>query len=261
LLDAGSLVDRLHPVADNVGGRPANDSEIGVLPRLHVELLRALNGFTLQAGSFRLFGVDRGDALDLERWNETETWRFAWDDRVEPYVFFASTAWGDQYAYRRTPAGALEPTVYFLEATLLRSEPLAESFEGFAETELLRVAAKPYDSLTVGALDRYGPIAPSDLWAFAPSLALGGEESFENVVRLRARDAMTMAGDIASALRASVPGPWPTQVLPWVDDQGRQRLGLTFDSEQPSRSVQLAKAPVLSHAERRRLEREQRHRQ
>jgi hypothetical protein len=121
--------------------------------------------------------------------------------------------------------------VYFLEATLLRAEPLAESFDDFAETELLRVAAKPYDSLTLGALDQHGPIAPSDLWTFAPSIALGGEESLDNVVRLPARDTMTMAGDIASAHRASVPGSWPTQAQPWVDEQGRQRLTVKFDSE------------------------------
>ena len=169
--------------------------------------------------------------LDLEWWNDEETWRFAWDDRVDPFVFFAESAWGDQYAYRRADGGGLEPTVYFLEGTLLRSEPLTASFEEFAESELLRIADKPYDPLTIDALERHGAVSPTQHWTFVPSIALGGEEDVDNIVRLRGQDAMTMAGDLASALQASTPGSWPTQVEPWVDDRGRQRLTVEFDRE------------------------------
>jgi hypothetical protein len=199
------------------------------LPLLHRELLAALNGFTVQRGSLRMFGMGREDALDFDWWNDAKTWRFAWDDRVDPYVFFGATAWGDQYAYRLAPDGDFEPTVFFLEATLLRAAPLAGSFGEFAEAELLRVAAAPYDSATIAALKRYGSIAPSEMWTYAPSPALGGEESLDSVVRLPAQVAMTIAGDIASALRASTPGSWPTGVQPWQDDRGRQRMRVQFD--------------------------------
>jgi hypothetical protein len=233
MLEGGSLPDRLRPLVDDVGGaQPPSCSLLDSLPSVHRELLRALNGFTVQQGAMRFFGVARNDALDLARWNDSESWRFAWDDRVEDFLFFASTAWGDQYAYRRGLDGKLEPGVHFLECTLLRPELIADSFEKFAEQELLRVAiAGPYDSLTIGALSRFGAIAPSEVWVFAPSIALGGEESLDNVVCLAAVDAMTMAGDIASALRASVPGSWPTHVDPWVDERGRQRLDVRFDRE------------------------------
>lgn len=231
-MDAQSLVDRIRPVAEHVKGGQAQPSAIiEALPPLHRQLLQALNGFTVQGGALRVFGVGRGDVLDLDWWNDEETWRFAWDDRVDPFVSFAESAWGDQYAYRRGEDGALESTVYFLEGTLLRSEPLASSFEEFAETELLRIADKHYDPLTIDALDRYGPISPTQHWTFVPSIALGGEEDVANVVQLRGQDAMTMAGDLASALQASPPGSWPTQVEPWVDDRGRQRLRVEFDRE------------------------------
>ena len=84
------------------------------LPELHHRLLEGLNGFTVQAGTLRVFGVGRGDALDLGWWNEPRTWRFAWDDRVDPYVCFAATAWGDQYAYRRgtEPVKWLLPEIF-----------------------------------------------------------------------------------------------------------------------------------------------------
>jgi hypothetical protein len=187
-----------------------------------------LNGFTLQQGSFRFFGLDRRDALDLRKWNAQQTWRFAWDERIEPFYCFASTAWGDQYAYRCSDKGHLEESVYFLEGTLLRAEPLAASFEQFAETELLSVAQRAYDAMTIDALARLGPIDPAHQWTYAPSIALGGEESVDNVVILRAEDAMVMAGDIATALRASPPGSWPRLVEPWTDAAGRQRLRVEF---------------------------------
>jgi hypothetical protein len=228
LLDAVALIGQLAPLAEDVG-LSTNGETHDVLSLLHRELLASLNGFTVQQGTLRMFGTGRGDALDLGWWNDKETWRFAWDDRVDSYVIFGATAWGDQYAYRRSEGGDLDSTVYLLEGTLLRAEPLAESFAEFAETELLRVATKPYDSATIGALDRYGPIKPSDQWTYAPSIALGGEESLDNVVRLPAQVAMTFAGDIASALRSSTPGSWPTGVQPYQDDRGRQRLRVQFD--------------------------------
>ena len=124
--------------------------------------------------------------------------------------------------------GALESAIYFLEATLLRAELLAASFADFAESELLAVAAAPYDAMTIGALDRYGPIGTAEMWALSPSIALGGPESLDNVVSLRSDTAMTFAGDIATALRASLPGSWPTAVEPWMDEEGRRRLKVSF---------------------------------
>jgi hypothetical protein len=229
VLDARLLVGQLSPIAENVGPPLLLDKVKDFLPPLHRELLVSLNGFTVQRGTLRLFGVGRGDDLDLDWWNREETWKFAWDDRVSRYLFFAATAWGDQYAYRLTDGGGLEPTVYFLEGTLLRPQPLSESFSEFAEKELLRVADSPYDSMTVKALATLGPIKPFEQWVFAPSIALGAEESLDNVVCLRSNVGMTFAGDIASALRASVPGSNPTAVEPWEDDQGRQRLRVKFD--------------------------------
>jgi hypothetical protein len=228
-----AAVERLRPLASDVA--PLHDGASSLLERLpsaHCELLSAMNGFMVQHGVLRVFGVGRGDALDVEGWNEPDTWRFAWDDRVDDFFCFATTAWGDQYAYRRRDVGGPEPAVYFLEATMLRPEILAATFEDFLEREVLRVAeGGPYDSLTRAALGRFGGLSSDELWAFAPSIALGGDESLDNVVHLASSVAMTIAGDIASALRASTPGSWPTGVDPWVDGAGRQRLRVRFDRE------------------------------
>lgn len=85
MLDAADLVGRLASVAENVG-LPGTAKIADRLPSLHGELLPALNGFTVQHGSLRIFAMGREDALDFNWWNDADTWRFAWDDRVRPYV-------------------------------------------------------------------------------------------------------------------------------------------------------------------------------
>jgi hypothetical protein len=122
----------------------------------------------------------------------------------------------------------LEPEVYFLEATLLRAEVIAGSFEEFLVNEFIRNAQRPYDDVTLEAVRRRGTVAAANHWVFVPSPALGGPEAIENVIEVPAVTAMTFAGDIASALRASRPGTSPTDVMPWTDDRDRPRLRVAF---------------------------------
>lgn len=201
----------------------------GSLPASHLRLLQALNGLMVYHGAFRLFGIGRAEpTLDLESWNASELWRYAWDDRTDSYLMFGETAWGDQYAYRRGASGDLGQEVYFLEGTLLRPQVIAGSFDEFMMNEFLRNARDPYDPLTVEAVQRRGPINLGNHWVYVPSVALGGSESIENVTVMPAVTAMTFAGDLASALRESRPGTSPTRVLPWTDDHGRARLKVEF---------------------------------
>jgi hypothetical protein len=229
----GDEIERLvAPLAGDVG--PALEASLPagspaeLFPVEHIEVLRRCNGFTVFHGAFRLFGVRPETSLDLGQWNAAETWKFAWDDRVDPYVLIGETVWGDQYAYRRGPSGGLDGKVYFLEGTLLRPEAIASSFEDFFRSEFLRNATQPYDQLTVDAVRRLGPIRAGKHWAYVPSIALGGPDSIENVVELPAVTAMTFAGDLASALEASSPDSSVTRVTPWTDERGRARLRVSF---------------------------------
>jgi hypothetical protein len=193
------------------------------LPEAHAGLLAQLNGFTVFHGAFRMLGLRAEPFLDLRSWNDPETWRFAWGPAAEGFVVFGETGWGDQYAYRTSPQGLLDPTVYFLEATTLAAEPIAASFVAFVHDELLRNAEQPYDELTVAAVERFGDLPAGEHWALSPPLVLGGPESVDNVVRMPAVTAMTVAGDLATAVR-SAPGRPVTAVSPWRDDRGRARL-------------------------------------
>jgi hypothetical protein len=216
--DVGTAVD----VAALMGSSAAS------FPPAHLDLLQHLNGMTVFHGAFRLFGLRPEPFLDLSEWNAREAWRFAWDDRVDPYLIFGETAWGDQYAYRHVARQELAPEVHFLEGTLLRSEVIAASFEEFLFNEFIRNAQQPYDVFTVEAVQRRGSVAAGNHWVFAPPIALGGSELIEDVTEIPAVTAMTFAGDIASALRASPAGTSPVHVTPWTDDRGRSRLRVAF---------------------------------
>ncbi len=138
--------DDVGPVAV-IGDCPPQAAVSG-FPQLHKDLLERLNGFTVYGGAFRLFGLRSELWADIDTWNRPETWRFAWDDRVSDFLMFGETAWGDQYAYRRSESGRLGEEVYFLEATMLRNEIIANSFDEFLSNELARNSADPYDDHT-----------------------------------------------------------------------------------------------------------------
>ena len=114
-MNGDALIRRLLDLGENVGpvAEPRSAtfaSATAGFPVEHAEVLAAANGLTVYHGGFRLFGVRDEPYLDLATWNESETWRFAWGDRITPFVFFGETAWGDQYAYRRRgETGTLEP--------------------------------------------------------------------------------------------------------------------------------------------------------
>ena len=167
--------------------------------------------------------------MDLDFWNERETWKFSWDERVESFFCFGETAWGDQYAYRRRAAhGGFDPEVYFLDGIALQAGVLAPNFAAFLTDEFLRNATRPYDSQTVEAMNRLGPVAPDQHWVHVPSLALGGPESVDNVISLLAITAMIAAGDIDTSLSAAPESASIAGIEPWRDQRGRDRLRVLY---------------------------------
>ena len=87
--------EELPSLADHIGPPPGPSAATGTpaerFPEAHRALLGRFNGFTVHHGAFRLFGIGRRDALDLAAWNAYDTWRFAWDDRIDDFVIFGET--------------------------------------------------------------------------------------------------------------------------------------------------------------------------
>lgn len=226
---SSGVISVLEELASNVGPRVgqgviSSDPIAAALPDEHRRLLAHLNGFTLFNGAFRVFGTSREPWADIAEWNREERWRFAWDSRIEGFVIFGATAWGDLYAYRTADGGDLGREVHFLEASLLRSEIIAPSFSEFVRNELIANADAPYDVKVVEAVSRWGPVDFGSLWAYSPPVVLGGEEDVDRVVTLPAFTAMTFAGDLACCLRDMSPDAALLGVEPFVDDHGRNRL-------------------------------------
>jgi len=207
-------------------------AEFEMLPPSHRSLLRLVNGVTVYHGMFRLFGVGRDDSyLDMASWNANETWRFAWDERLDPYWIFGENAWGDQYAYRRNEDGGWDNRVWLLEAYFMRPEVLEDSFEEFMENDFLRNAREPYESFGREVVKRYGPISAADHWVLLPSMAIGGPEDIANVMKMRSVAAMIIAGDLAVPIDNSRDEERIAAVIPWVDGAGRARLKVSFATE------------------------------
>jgi len=223
-----TAADALIALSDDFGPEVRDQDSWTILPDDHRDFLRRANGFTSYHGAFRLFGLREGP-LSLAKWNEEDTWRFAWGERARGYLFIGETAFGDQYAYRQLPTGELAgPEVFFLQATLLAPQLICESFSAFVAEELLRNSEKPYDHVIVEMIARDGDVAAGKSWTYAPSIALGGPENVDNVVTLPSSTAMIYEGDIVSGLYADPLDRVPGGVSQWTDDLGRPRLRLVY---------------------------------
>ena len=84
----GDLAGRVEHVGPHVADGVAL---LGRLPAAHRALLERLNGFSVQRGALRVFGLRDEPYLDLEQWNDDGLWKYAWskpldgvaDDRPE----------------------------------------------------------------------------------------------------------------------------------------------------------------------------------
>ncbi|GIF68566.1 hypothetical protein Ais01nite_66010 [Asanoa ishikariensis] len=227
MLDA--MIDRLMAVGvAHVGPSvDAPDLARAALPDEYAALLTRLNGFTVNAGAVRLFGLRPERHLDLRAWNAPDGWRFAWDERVEPFLCIGQTAFGEQYALRRGPDG-YAPEIYLLEPNFLRPEVIAASFAEFVALELVGNAEDPYDPVLVEAIARLGPIDPENNWVYTPSLALGGPEDLTNLMPMSAYLAMVIGGDIALGVEPAPDGAVITKIVPWFDELERPRIRVEF---------------------------------
>lgn len=201
---------------------------LGELPSVYAAALRIANGFTVHSGMNRVFGIREDRHMDLRSWNEEEGWRFAWGERVDPsFLMFGETAFGDQYALRRT-GSFYEDVVYLLDVNLLSVRPIFDSFAHFLDQEIVQNAISPSHPTALACVDKFGRVPPNENVVLTPSLLLGGYEDVSNMVKIESYTAMIYGGDIYTAV-VSVPDEAAVVgVEPWVDEAGRRRLRVVF---------------------------------
>jgi hypothetical protein len=202
------------------------------LPSQHVELLRWANGLTGYGGYFRILPIapnERAEWLPtIDEWNDTETWKFAWPESVAEYCCFGETAWGDQYAYKRSELSRGRSAVYFLDAVAMQAEPVARSFEEFMQKEFLRNCRAPYDEMTVRARQRLGNVLASEHVIHVPSVLLTDSEDIDSVSKMPATAAMIINGDMASQLLDQLESREVSSVESYLDAKGRTRLKVVW---------------------------------
>ena len=214
----------LADAGEDISGVGGAASLLSELPATYAAALRITNGFTINQGMNRIFGVRADRHMDLRAWNEPDAWRFAWGARADGFLFFGGTAFGDQYALRRSPGGGFDDGVYLLDANLLGADLVADTFDEFLAKEVIRNATMPHDPLAVAAMRAFGTVKPENHLVLTPSLLLGGVEDPANMMPMDSYTAMIYGGDIATAVEAADDEAAVTAVEPWTDDRGRRRL-------------------------------------
>jgi len=197
------------------------------LPEEHAALLCGLNGFTVARGGLRVLGVRDEPYLDLRQWNSPELWKFAWGTPPTDWFVIAEDGFGNQFAYR-SEEGAVDVggPVHWLDHVDMAVGGEIADFPTFLE-EVLRVARRPVDPDMQRAIVRFGGLAASRHWVYAPALALGGPQVTENLMTLPAVTAMVIGGDLDRQIEEH-PTQDPVRVVPAKDEQGRDRLELVY---------------------------------
>lgn len=198
------------------------------LPESLVALLKSSNGVSTFGGYFRIFGVGQGAPIDAMEWNDAESWKFSWNGRCDAFWCFGCTAWGDQYAFHLDHLRRGKAAVFFLDSLSLTPEEIAPDFDTFFQKEFLRNAARPYDSMTLKAREKFGPLGDDSLLVYSASPLLGGEEHIANVQKMARRTAMIFNGDVATQLDGGSEGAEIVGVEPYQDSSKRSRLRLVW---------------------------------
>jgi len=229
-----SSIEKLRQIEGVVFGPPSqkvattsSNSEFGwLLPPDHKAFLSRFSGASAYWGYFRIFALDQSE-MGLDAWNANEGWKFAWDGRCDCYLCFAETGWGDQYAYSLTDPNL--STVYFLDALTMIPTQVASSFSEFLVAEFLRCARDPYDNVLRQAKERLGPLSITEHIIYTPSPLLGAPETVEGVIKVPARQAMIINGDVAVQLDEAPIGGRLVRVAKVLDQFGRSRIRLIWE--------------------------------
>jgi hypothetical protein len=197
------------------------------LPDRHRQMLALSDGLDLLAGSYRLFGWDNETSRSMRRWNDVETWKFAWGDHPPPYLCFGESVLGNQFAYREdelSKGGAAK--VYELYAVTLEPICRYHNFDHFLDGGFLNgVLDDAYHGRIAQARHQLGSFELDKHLAYAVSpLLTAGAVDVQQLMIMSASSHMIVNGDLwrQIAHRDSLAGL--KGIEDYVDSKGRSRL-------------------------------------
>ncbi|MBD1548711.1 SMI1/KNR4 family protein [Roseibium aggregatum] len=206
------------------------------LPKAHMDLLAISNGMSICDGYYKLFGLYNEKNKNLEIWNEREYWKFAWEGRVDNFLCFATTVWGDQYAYRISSVEQGEATpIFFLHAFSMEADLIANSFEEFWQKNFIRKAKDPNDEMVTKCRASIGPLGWDEFLVYNPPLELGGTEDVSSLSKMQPRPAMIINADLAMGMEKLSDDTVIEGVDTYVDSLGRMSIRYVTSDASPKK--------------------------
>lgn len=196
------------------------------LPPEHQTLLRRSNGLEILGGSYRLFGIE---AL-VDR-NRPETWKFAWNGVADEFLCFGESVLGNQDAYRWDELQKDVPApVYELYAVTMEPIVTHASFQEFLQDRFVSLPDDPYHARIRRARERFGDFPLDQHLVYVPSpLLVEGRVDLPDLMRMDAKSALIVNGDMASQLawRQDLEGLLGVET--YRDEQGRERVRVRWE--------------------------------
>jgi hypothetical protein len=254
--DITALVEAIGELPGSAAAPPAPPRELdrleafaGVrLPEPHRSLLLHANGISTSWGYQRLFGVGDG-CHDMGPWNAHETWKFAWPRALDDFLAIGQTGWGDQFAYSLSGLRVGDETIHRLDRVLMeKSDPAVAANFGEFLTGFLDSARNPSERVHE-ARRQVGDLRPDELAVFWPSPLLVSLERATQLMRMNARAAMVVNGDLATQLLE--PANESRQIDrfdTFLDNRGRSRIHVRW-SWRPDPEMDLAAMNLVEVAD------------
>lgn len=195
------------------------------------KLLTSTNGLYSYGNYFRIFGINNNYDVNLFKWNDYESWRFAWSPVVDNYFCFGENAWGDQYAYQIYEDRSLSKEIYVLDADTMDIMVTYETLEEFLDQEFRENSLHPFDETIYRFRQKFGDIDIQDHLIRSPSPLLYDSEDDNSIQKILSFTSMTIKGDIYTQLNSVKNRKINIIKLEsYIDENGRGRVNFLFEN-------------------------------
>lgn len=204
---------------------------LDLLPMSHRQLLSAYSGVSAYHGYYRLLPLV--GPCNLTMWNDDATWKYPLSGLLDDYLIFATTALGVQYAYLYSELLSSTNAVYEINFEDFEVEKAYDSFDLFAEKELIENSIAPYDDTVSSAYHVFGSINADELLLYNPPLLLGGKEDPLCLNKIGAVEGMQFMADLWMSFDQLDDNDRVTGISKYFDSHNRVRWRVDTSTQSP----------------------------